>query len=53
MASDERFSTATKTLGGASQEEILGDGPNLKAEDIRACIAYAARYLNHGVLVAA
>lgn len=39
--------------GGASQQEILSDFPDLEAEDIRACIAYAARYLDHAVLVAA
>ncbi len=38
---------------GASQQEILSDFPDLEAEDIRACIAYAARYLDHAVLVAA
>jgi uncharacterized protein (DUF433 family) len=38
---------------GASQEEILVDYPDLEAEDIRASIAYAARYLDHTVLVAA
>lgn len=38
---------------GATQEEILGDYPDLEAEDIRAAIAYAARYLDHSVLVAA
>ena len=31
--------------GGATQEEILGDFPDLESADIRACIAYAARYL--------
>lgn len=36
--------------GGASQEEILSDFPDLQVEDIRACIAYAARYLDHTVL---
>jgi len=36
---------------GATQEEILADFPDIKAEDIRACIAYAARYLDHPVLV--
>jgi uncharacterized protein (DUF433 family) len=35
---------------GASQEEILSDFPDLEAEDIRACIAYAARYLDHAIL---
>lgn len=38
--------------GGASPEEILADYPDLEADDIRACVAYAARYLNHPVLVA-
>jgi uncharacterized protein (DUF433 family) len=37
--------------GGATQEEILADFPDLQAEDLRACIAYAARYLDHTVLV--
>ena len=39
--------------GGATQEEILADFPDLEAADIRACIAYAARYLDHAVLVTA
>ena len=39
--------------GGAKEEEILADFPDLEAEDLRACIAYAARYLDHAVLVAA
>lgn len=39
--------------GGASPEEILADYPDLEADDIRACVAYAARYLDHPVLVAA
>jgi uncharacterized protein (DUF433 family) len=38
---------------GASQEEILADFPDLEMEDIRASIAYAARYLDHPVVVAA
>ena len=37
--------------GGAAQEEILADFPDLQPEDIRACIRYAARYLDHTVLV--
>ena len=37
--------------GGATQEEILADYPDLQAEDIQACIAYAASYLDHTVLV--
>lgn len=39
--------------GGAKDEEILADFPDLQREDIRACIAYAARYLDHPVVVAA
>ncbi len=35
--------------GGATQEEILSDFPDLQVEDIRACIAYAG-YLDHTVL---
>jgi uncharacterized protein (DUF433 family) len=35
--------------GGAKQEEILADFPDLKAEDIRACIAYAARNRDHAI----
>ncbi len=38
---------------GASQEEILADFPDLEADDVRASIAYAARYLDHPILVAA
>ncbi len=39
--------------GGATAEEILADYPDLEAEDIRACLSYASRYLDHSVLVAA
>lgn len=39
--------------GGAKEEEILADFPDLQREDIQACIAYAARYLDHPVVVAA
>lgn len=39
--------------GGATSEEILADYPDLESEDIRACLAYASRYLDHSVLVAA
>jgi uncharacterized protein (DUF433 family) len=39
--------------GGATAEEILVDYPDLEAEDIRASLAYASRYLDHSVLVAA
>ena len=36
---------------GATQEEILSDFPDLQAEDIRASIAYAARYVDHPVVI--
>ncbi len=35
---------------GVSQEEILRDFPYLEADDIRASLAYAARYADHAVL---
>ena len=37
---------------GLSAEEILEDLPDLEIEDVRASLAYAARKLNHPVLVA-
>ena len=39
--------------GGATEKEILKDYPDLEAEDIRACLTYAARYFDHSVLVSA
>ena len=39
--------------GGATPEEILQDFPDLEAEDIRACIAFAATYVDHPVISAA
>jgi len=38
---------------GATEAEILRDFPDLETEDIRACLAYAARYFDHPVLVKA
>ena len=35
---------------GATEGEILRDFPDLEAEDIHACIAYASRYVGHPVL---
>lgn len=37
---------------GATPQEILSDFPDLEAEDIQACHAYAARYMDHPVLAA-
>jgi uncharacterized protein (DUF433 family) len=39
--------------GGATPEEVLQDFPDLEAEDIRACIAFAATYVDHPVISAA
>jgi uncharacterized protein (DUF433 family) len=33
--------------GGASEAEVLADFPYLKAEDIRASLAYAAQAVDH------
>jgi uncharacterized protein (DUF433 family) len=38
---------------GESAESILNYHPDLEADDIRACLAYAARELNHPVIVSA
>ena len=38
---------------GATEAEILESFPDLEAADIRACIAYAASYFDHPVLVTA
>ena len=38
---------------GATQEEILADFPDLEADDISACLRYAANYFDHPVLGAA
>jgi len=36
---------------GATESDILRDYPDLEPQDIRACLAYAARYFDHPVLV--
>jgi uncharacterized protein (DUF433 family) len=38
---------------GATAAQILEDFPDLQAEDIRACLQYAAVQANHAVLQAA
>ena len=38
---------------GRSEAEILADYPELQAEDIRACLAFAAQREHHGSLVRA
>lgn len=35
---------------GLSEEEILSEMPDLEAEDIRACVIYARRHLDHPVV---
>lgn len=37
---------------GASEDEILHDYPYLAAEDIKACLAYAAAQADHAVVIA-
>ena len=37
---------------GISESEILADYPYLEADDIRACLAYAAEESDHPVLIA-
>ena len=39
--------------GGLTNEEILAGYPYLKPADIRACLVYAAREMNHPVVTAA
>jgi uncharacterized protein (DUF433 family) len=36
---------------GATEQDILRDFPDLQSGDIRACLAYAASYFDHPVLV--
>jgi uncharacterized protein (DUF433 family) len=37
---------------GASEAEILQDYPYLAADDIKACLAYAAAQVDHAVVIA-
>ena len=37
---------------GATESEILEDYPYLEADDIRACLAYAAAQTDHPILLA-
>lgn len=39
--------------GGADTAEILADFPYLSEDDVRACLIYAARALDHSVVLAA
>jgi hypothetical protein len=36
---------------GQSRDQILADFPDLEAEDLKAALAYAAREIDHPVLV--
>ncbi|HEU5126326.1 MAG TPA: DUF433 domain-containing protein [Verrucomicrobiae bacterium] len=38
---------------GLTTQEVLRELPDLEEEDIRACLQYASRKLNHPVLIAA
>jgi uncharacterized protein (DUF433 family) len=37
---------------GLTSDQILAEMPDLEAEDLRAALAYAARKLDHPILVA-
>jgi uncharacterized protein (DUF433 family) len=37
---------------GLTQEEVLRELPDLEAEDVRACLRYASRRLDHPILAA-
>lgn len=39
--------------GGASEAEILEDFPYLEADDIKACLTFAAAEMDHSILRAA
>ena len=36
---------------GLTPEDVLRQMPDLEADDVRACLAYAARYIDHPRLV--
>ena len=38
---------------GLSAQEVLEELPDLEPEDIKACLQYASRKLNHSILVPA
>ena len=37
--------------GGATEKEILADYPYLVAEDIKACLEYASKQVDHAVVM--
>jgi uncharacterized protein (DUF433 family) len=39
--------------GGATEAEIVADFPYVTAEDVRACLAYAATQSDHAIVLAA
>ena len=39
--------------GGETEQTILADYPDLQTEDIRACLEYAAKSVDHAVLAVA
>ncbi len=38
---------------GLTNEQVLNEMPDLEADDIKACLAYASLKLNHPVVIAA
>jgi uncharacterized protein (DUF433 family) len=43
----------TMLADGVDEPEMLRDFPDLEADDIRACLAYAARLMDNPVVIAA
>ncbi|MFQ5742829.1 MAG: DUF433 domain-containing protein [Acidobacteriota bacterium] len=37
---------------GLTQQQVLDEMPDLEAEDVKACLAYASRHLDHPVVAA-
>jgi uncharacterized protein (DUF433 family) len=37
--------------GGATEKEILADYPYLEPDDIKACLEYAAKQVDHAVVM--
>ena len=45
-----RVTDVLEMAGGATQEEILTDFPDLELEDLRAALAYAAAAVDHPII---
>lgn len=47
-----RVSDVLSYLAGGDNETVIADHLAIEVDDVRACIVYASRYLNHPRLVA-